>query len=173
MIFIFSFLLMNTASGFLGEFDFNKCVQLKTISNATSVNISTISYPNSTQLIINAQMTKNNKNFNYTFCKTNVEGIYIYDYFDNEGHVFENSFKITKGEGIGLTNINFSKTENIVILIILVVIIVFLCVYGLFLYASGLTIVTGFILLGSGISLLISGITIIAGVIIAFIPSRR
>lgn len=79
----------------LGTYQLDKCVNIKTILNATQVNISTISYPNSTMIILNQPMDKNSNTFNYTFCSNSVIGTYIYDYNDNNGNVFVNSYKIT------------------------------------------------------------------------------
>lgn len=83
------------SGGNLGTFEQNKCVDIKTILNTTSANISTISYPNTTIAVSDKAMTQNGKTFNYTFCSTNSLGEYIYDYFDAEGNVYVNSFTIT------------------------------------------------------------------------------
>lgn len=171
MIAIASIILMFAinASADLGSYDFNKCVEIKTISNSTNVNISSISYPNSTKIPLNAVMTKNGKTFNYTFCKTNVEGTYIYDYFDDKGNTYVNSFRITKEKGTGVFNIDFSQPIYIAIAVILIIGIAILCIYGLFVYASALTIILGFVFLYSGINVLLSGIAIMIGVILAFV----
>jgi len=87
--------LISLASSSLGTFKQNDCVNIKTILNTTSVNISTISYPNSSIVVSNEEMTKNGKTFNYSFCNTNTLGIYLYDYFDAEGNTYVNDFKVT------------------------------------------------------------------------------
>ena len=87
--------LITLASASLPAVEQNVCIQIKTILNTTSVNISTITYPNETTLFLNEEMTKNALTFNYTFCGTDTTGIYLYDYFDAEGNTYVNDFKVT------------------------------------------------------------------------------
>jgi len=95
LILILSVLMISFTSAFLGTIKENECVNIKTILNTTSVNISSISYPNSTIIITEQPMTKVGHTFNYSFCNTNTIGIYIYDYYDSEGNVYVNDFEIT------------------------------------------------------------------------------
>ena len=95
MFLIIGMFLISLGSASLGTFELNKCVDIKTVLNATSVNLSSVSYPNSTIALTNQLMTKTAYTFNYNFCKTNETGTYIYDYFDNEGNTYVNSFDIT------------------------------------------------------------------------------
>lgn len=88
-------MILPTVSADLGTYLKGSCVDVKTILNSTTVNISSISYPNSTVAISNKLMTKTASTFNYTFCNTNDLGIYNYDYFDNLGNVYANSFTIS------------------------------------------------------------------------------
>ena len=92
LILLFS---MTFSAASLGSFPRRSCVDIKTALNSSSVNISTINYPNLTTAISNQEMTKVGKTFNYTFCQTEDTGTYIYDYFDDEGNVFVNDFIIT------------------------------------------------------------------------------
>ena len=86
----------------LGSFERRTCVDIKTVLNTSSVNISTINYPNLTTVISNQEMTKVGSTFNFTFCDTVILGIYIYDYFDAEGNTFVNDFIISNdGNVIG------------------------------------------------------------------------
>ncbi|KKM19096.1 hypothetical protein LCGC14_1659070, partial [marine sediment metagenome] len=87
--------LITLVSASLGLYEQHKCVEIKTILNTTSVNISTISYPNSSIVVSNKEMTKNALTFNYSFCNTSTLGIYLYDYFDAEGNTYINDFKVT------------------------------------------------------------------------------
>ena len=82
-------------SSSLGSYELNECVKIRTILNVSSVNISTISYPNSTFAVSNKLMTKTAQTFTYDFCNTTELGNYIYDYFDNEGETYVNNFWIT------------------------------------------------------------------------------
>jgi len=88
-------LLISFASAGLGTFQQDTCVEIRTILNQSSVNISSIGLPNNTITYLNDAMTKNGQTFNYTFCNTNPLGTYVYDYFDADGNVYVNDFKIT------------------------------------------------------------------------------
>ena len=79
----------------LGTYKACDTIQIKTILNVTSVNISTISYPNSTIAISNKAMTKKGQTFTYDFNNTCIVGIYVYDYFNSNGDVYVNDFEIT------------------------------------------------------------------------------
>jgi len=83
------------ASASLGYFEQDKCVQIKTILNASWVNISTVNYPNSTIALSNVAMDKTGLTFTYDFCSTSILGKYIYDYYDDSGNVYVNDFTIT------------------------------------------------------------------------------
>jgi len=122
-------LITSLASASLGVFKQNECVQIRTILNTSSVNISTINYPNSSLAVSNKAMTKTSLTFNYTFCNTSDLGTYIYDYFDAEGNVYVNDFEITSnGKG--------QPSE----LLLVFFIIVFLILIGLTCYIAIYTI---------------------------------
>jgi len=105
LLLIVSVFLISLVSADLGTYSLNECVNIKTILNSSSVNISTLSYPNSTIIITDKEMSKNGLTFNYTFCNTSTFGTYVYDYYDNKGNVYVNSFEITKnGEKVSLSN---------------------------------------------------------------------
>ena len=110
---------INFGEARLGNFLQGECAELKTISNSSTVNISTISYPNLTVAVTNQVMEKNGKTFNFTFCDTDVIGFYIYDFFDAEGNVFVNDFQITPIAD------NIDTGSSIVYIIILTTIIIF------------------------------------------------
>ena len=125
-----SILLIGSVSADLGTFKQNECVRIKTILNATAVNISTISYPNSTIVISNKAMTKVGQTFYYDFCNTSILGTYIYDYFDNSGNVYVNSFEIT-GNG------NEKPSGVVIVLFALLIIIIFSMITYVILYSIG------------------------------------
>lgn len=64
----------------LGTFQEGFCVDLKQVcDNCTYVNITKVTYPNSTDAIKGQiSMSKNVSEYNYTFCFTDVTGTYIY-----------------------------------------------------------------------------------------------
>lgn len=98
-------LVLPMISANLGTFKQGTCVEIKTILNTSAVNISTISYPNSTVAVSNQAMTKTAQTFNYSFCNTNILGVYTYDYFDAEGNVYVNDFEVTE------TGNSFSQSQ--------------------------------------------------------------
>jgi len=124
---------ISMASASLGTFDDGSCVDIKTILNATTVNLSTISYPNGTVAVSNKIMSKNGKTFNYTFCYTQEVGGYIYDYFDDSGNTFVNSFEITR---TGKTLTSQKTTGYIILFIFLLIIFSSFIILGLYLPSS-------------------------------------
>lgn len=96
ILIFFVLAMINYASATLGTFKQNDCVNVKTIlSNVTLVNLSTLSYPNSSIAVSNIVMSQTGQTFTYEFCGANVTGTYIYDYFDNIGGSYVNDFIIT------------------------------------------------------------------------------
>lgn len=95
LISVFLISLIGFMSANLGTFKQGECVNIRTILSSSTVNISTISYPNSTIIVLDIPMTKNAQTFNYTYCNTSAFGNYIYDYYDKEGNVYVNDFEIT------------------------------------------------------------------------------
>lgn len=90
-------LLITFTAASLGTFQQRDCIEIKTILNTTSVNISTINYPNSSLAISNKEMTLiGTSTFNFSFCDTETIGTYNYDYIDAEENFFVNDFTITK-----------------------------------------------------------------------------
>jgi len=62
----------------LGSFKNGECVTLiQTCGNCSYANISTIIYPNSSIAFSNVEMTKDGTYYNYSFCDTSSNGVYI------------------------------------------------------------------------------------------------
>jgi hypothetical protein len=118
--------LLPLCSASLGTFKQNDCVQIRTILNTSSVNISTINYPNSTLAITNQEMTKISSTFNYSFCNTSYLGTYIYDYFDSEGNVYVNDFIITN------TGNELNTSNSMIIIVTIVILIIILIIFFIF-----------------------------------------
>jgi len=72
----------------------NSPLEIYLVSNQSSLNIS-IYYPNGSMAIDNLAMTKNGFRYNFTFSKTNDQGIYSYNYCDPSGICESNYFQIT------------------------------------------------------------------------------
>jgi hypothetical protein len=69
-------------------------------------------------------MIKNGQTFSYEFCNTSEFGIYVYDYFTDEGDVYVNDFKVTpNGDdlGSGLSILLFISLVIILTLLILTI----------------------------------------------------
>lgn len=91
---IICLLALPLISADLGTYTQRSCVNIRTILNTSSVNL-TVYYPNG-QISINGQeMQKNGMNFNYTDCDTFSLGVYTYNYNDAEGNPYVNTFTIT------------------------------------------------------------------------------
>lgn len=77
----------------------NQCIELQqTCSNCTYVNVSSITYPNSTILYLNVGMTKTGTKYNYTFCDTKPLGNYVYSVYGDKNGVLtteEGTFEVT------------------------------------------------------------------------------
>lgn len=115
-IFLFIFLISLTfAKADLGTFAQNSCVDIKTILNATSVNISTVSYPNSSTALTEKIMNKSGYTFNYSFCDTGALGTYNYDYHDSLGNTYVNTFEVT------YAGIQLSTSQSIIFLVAIAV----------------------------------------------------
>lgn len=100
-----TFLLIGNVSAFgyedvsLGTFIKDHCVNIQqTCDNCTFVNITSISYPDSTKAVSNVEMTKNSTEFSYEFCSTSEFGTYLVNYEGDEDGVTSIAktwFKIT------------------------------------------------------------------------------
>jgi len=147
--FVVSVFLIAQASASLGTFKQNSCVNIQTILNTPEVTISTILYPDSSVALSNQVMEKNGMTFNYTFCDTSRLGTYIYDYYDADGSVYVNDFKITPS-GID---------DNTSFLLFFIGIIIFIFILGFVLrnswvmmLGSILVIIFGFYIIANGIT---------------------
>lgn len=89
LLFIFFISFSSAVVQTLGTFKQNICVQLvQTCSNCTYNNITSIIYPNSTQITTIIPMNKNGTYYNASFCNTNSLGNYIVNGFgDLDGNI--------------------------------------------------------------------------------------
>ena len=80
---------LTSAESNLGTFKQNDCISLYQLcDNCTYVNITSITYPNSTLTSINEAMTKVGVDYNYTFC-TSVLGDYSYKVCGDKDGAFQ------------------------------------------------------------------------------------
>lgn len=98
LVALFVVLLMPLSTAFLGTYKLESCVDIRTVSDTANVTLSTLSYPNSTVIVSNVPMSQTGTSFNYTTCRTEVFGEYIYSYCDGNNVCFVNSFEIN-GQG--------------------------------------------------------------------------
>lgn len=93
------FLITIISSSSLGTFKKGNCISIYQLcDNCSYVNLSSITYPNSSILILDIDMTKSNVNYNYSFCNTNTLGDYSYKVCgDKDGEFIceDISFKVT------------------------------------------------------------------------------
>lgn len=79
---------------FLGTFKQGDSIELKQICDSCSyVTLSSISYPNSSSIYINENMTKSGVDYNYSFSDTETMGHYGYSVFgDKDGSIATETF---------------------------------------------------------------------------------
>lgn len=149
MLFMLLLMVVPLASADLGTFQQGKCIDIKTVLNTTSVNITSVDYPNGTSAVTNKQMSQlTNKNFNYTFCSTVPLGQYNYGYFDAEGNTYSNYFTITPS---GLVN----PLGYFIIGFVIVYVIGFVGFFG---KNEWVTIIGGLAMISLGLYSLLNGI---------------
>ena len=124
-------LLLGNVNADLGTFKKDLCVELiQTCENCSYVNLTRVSYPNSTiALNGNFSMTRYNSVYNYSFCDTNVTGIYVYltqGDLDGATTTGNELFTITETG----TALNDSQTTLYSILIFIVFLVFVISVYG-------------------------------------------
>jgi hypothetical protein len=157
IIFIFVILSVTliTASDSFGTFKQNQCINLvQTCSNCTYIN-ATILYPNSTIISNNDKWTQNGNNFNYTFCNTDVNGLYQINGIGNpDGQilVFSSDFTITPSGNDG--------TNNLVFILFITIAIYTLTLIGFFKRNEIMTILGGMFMMALGVYLYANGIII-------------
>lgn len=86
-LFLFSLI---SAESDLGTFKKGECVNLYQLcDNCSYVNLTSITYPNSTTTTLNNAMIKNGVDYSYSFCYTMLEGNYFYKVCGNKGGTFQ------------------------------------------------------------------------------------
>lgn len=117
----------------LGTFKLNECIQLKQIcANCTFVNITSVTAPNSTQLLGEVAMQKQSTEYNYTFCSTSALGEYLVQGKGNDNgpiSIWTYDFEVTP-----LGN-KQTSAQGIGGLGVIAIFIFLTCVWGVFTYA--------------------------------------
>ena len=149
IVFMLLLMIVPLASADLGTFQQSSCVDIKTVLNTTSVNISSINYPDGSTAVSNIMMSQLTPyNFNYTFCLTDTNGKYNYGYFDTERNVYSNSFTITPS---GLDN----ALGYFIIAFLIVYVIAFVGFFG---KSECVTIMGGLAMISLGMYVILNGI---------------
>lgn len=79
LILFIGMFFISISSASLGTFRQGYCISLyQYCDDCSYVNLTSMQYPNGTILIINEVMTKQDVDYNYTFCDTNTLGDYYY-----------------------------------------------------------------------------------------------
>jgi len=145
-----------SADGSLGTFRQSDCIELyQYCDDCTYVNLTTIQYPNGTIQIFNEEMTKNDIDYNYTFCSTLELGDYSYTVKGDKGGAVSTerlSFEVTpSGQG---------GTENTIFFIFIILLLYGITFTGFFGKNIPLTILGGMAMLFLGVYLISQGIII-------------
>jgi hypothetical protein len=129
-------------------YQLNSCIDLiQVCDNCTSVNITTIRYPNSTIALSNVEMTRNNTEYNYTYCDTGVTGTYTISGYGDDNAItdtFSYDFEVT----VTGQELNIPKTTIYsIILIMSVLFFLGLIILGIFLpYSNKKDEMTGYVI---------------------------
>lgn len=138
LLLLFIFFLMSitnvSAGGSIGSVQQGQCIQLlSTCGNCSFVNLTSVTYPinHSFALLGNFAMTKTGGTFNYSFCNTNITGIYFYTIL-GDGTIATDggNFEVTQNGSI------LSQPESIIYILLTGAIFLF------FLFSLYVTIIT-------------------------------
>jgi len=122
--------ILPSATAYLGEFPMNSCVDIKVLSNCSSVDLSIVETNTQTYVIDAAMQNIAGQTFNYTFCNTTALGEYKYLWDENcvdcSGGLCGNNFEVT------LSGVKKSSTLIIsdIFLIILISLLIFILYQG-------------------------------------------
>jgi len=113
LILMISLIGIASAETSWGTYRQNDCIDLSIVSDASSCIISSLKYPNSTNIVANINMTNSGGEFNYTTCSTDLLGIYT-----AKGNCdltpWDNDFEVTPS---GMTQSTSQGIMSIVIMI--------------------------------------------------------
>lgn len=142
----------------IGIYNQGDCVILPQVcANCTSVNITQILYPNSTNALdTEVKMNRQDSKFTYEFCQTNFIGEYIITGIgdiDGVEEVFSYGMKIKRGGSFGL---DLNSGYGILAIVIMIGIILLLMYFNQIQASAFVCIATGFIMLLNGGNIIVS-----------------
>ena len=157
--------LINSASADLGTFKQGDCISLYQFCDDCSyVNLTTIQYPNGIIETINQEMTKNDVDYNYTFCSTNDLGDYYYVVKGDAGGSI-----VTERLDFSITPSGRGGNENIFFFIFVILLIYGITFLGFFGKNIPITILGGMAMMFLGVYLVNEGIIIFRDVLTNYI----
>jgi len=109
----------------LGTFKQNTCVDIRVLSNCTTVNLIEVNDGTTTYIINSAMEKLGGQTFNYSFCNTSKLGTYAYSWdetcVDCSGGLCGNSLEVTStGEIYDQSNLGIIIAEGIVMALLVV-----------------------------------------------------
>lgn len=117
------FLLIQTTSALLGTYEKDTSVDLiQTCNNCTYCNLTSIKYPNGTDILRNVKMTKNLTYFNFLLDGGNITTVGTYTYYYDCGNGFETA---TGGINFEVTNTGDETPEGVSYILAGIFIIIF------------------------------------------------
>ena len=144
-----------SATDSLGTFKQNDCINLiQNCNNCSVVNITKLTYPNSTAAVTNIGMTADGTSFNYTFCQTPIVGTYFVSGFgdlDGVNTVWTYTFDITP--------LGDNSTSNIGFYFFIIVTLFILLTIGFYSGDKWIVILCGIGMLIFGLYFLVNGIS--------------
>lgn len=157
ILFILMFSYVYAQEQSLGTFKANSCIDLiQTCATCTYVNFTTVSLPNSNQIIINSAAYKNGYVFSYNFCNTSQSGLYLVNGIgdiDGVNTIFTYTFEVNQS-GQGFNNVLYEYLLFAAMTIILYIIL-FMAFKN---YDKNMAMISSFGILALGIYTFINGI---------------
>jgi len=152
LILMISLIGIASAETSWGTYKQGDCINLSIVSDATTCTISSLKYPDSTNIISSITMTNlGNGEFTYNLCDTNNLGVYTAKGLCDTTP-WSNDFEVTPSGNSGSSNIAF---------IIFVIIIIYgIGFFGFFGKNMTLSILGGLAMLGLGVYMINQGIII-------------
>lgn len=170
-IILISLVMVSAQTGDFGTFDKNQEIRLAQFcEDATYINITSITYPNSTIAEINIEMTQDfDGEYYYNYNKTSEIGKYtVRGNSDGCEETFAYYFEIEEPDPEGIFGFNFSDNISIIAVIVLMILAISTYIIGFPQISSLITVVIGFIFLIGNISIVVGTLIIAVGIFLAF-----
>jgi hypothetical protein len=105
IIVTFLILLIPFTLGELPTVKKGSCVSIPIPYNASWINVSTITYPNQTMILLNVAANQIGNTFYYNnFCDTQLIGVYTYQFFASDGFSSGNTFEVSPNGDLANTS---------------------------------------------------------------------